>query len=281
MIYTTFQDWDKTKTETICNGYKKISYNESSQQVYFYGGTLSYALKSISSFVYNNFILISDLTDDTYYYAKLKQAIPSLDITYKFPKTIAYTISNELYYTNSIGTKYTTYYDEKLQISQNITSIGFINNIRYDDVNLKYYKSNQYTIQDNLIISNSVAIGVYIPNINSILLLNDSDELSDDDIVTYQYRFPLISYQYDCRLLPGLYNRTNNITAYTQSNVTSSDYNMANITTYSVQIYTPYITTIGLYNDNNELLAIGKLSQPIKKSNIVQQSVIIQLEYIP
>lgn len=27
-----------------------------------------------------------------------------------------------------------------------------------------------------------------------------------------------------------------------------------------------YITTIGLYNDNNELLAIGKLSKPVKKS---------------
>ena len=26
----------------------------------------------------------------------------------------------------------------------------------------------------------------------------------------------------------------------------------------------PYVTTIGLYNDNNDLLAVGKLSHPIK-----------------
>jgi hypothetical protein len=27
-----------------------------------------------------------------------------------------------------------------------------------------------------------------------------------------------------------------------------------------------YITSVGLYNDNNELLAIGKISQPTMKS---------------
>ena len=28
--------------------------------------------------------------------------------------------------------------------------------------------------------------------------------------------------------------------------------------------FAPYVTTIGLYNDNNDLLAIGKLAHPIK-----------------
>ena len=28
--------------------------------------------------------------------------------------------------------------------------------------------------------------------------------------------------------------------------------------------FNPYITTIGLYNDDNELLAVGKLAQPVR-----------------
>jgi hypothetical protein len=28
--------------------------------------------------------------------------------------------------------------------------------------------------------------------------------------------------------------------------------------------FKPYITTIGLYNDNNELLLVGKFAQPIQ-----------------
>jgi len=29
--------------------------------------------------------------------------------------------------------------------------------------------------------------------------------------------------------------------------------------------FQPYVTTVGLYNDNNELLAVAKLSKPLKK----------------
>jgi hypothetical protein len=31
-------------------------------------------------------------------------------------------------------------------------------------------------------------------------------------------------------------------------------------------LFQPYITTIGLYNENNELLVVGKMAQPIRTS---------------
>jgi hypothetical protein len=31
--------------------------------------------------------------------------------------------------------------------------------------------------------------------------------------------------------------------------------------------FTPYITTIGLYNDSNELLAVAKLGRPLRKTD--------------
>jgi hypothetical protein len=42
--------------------------------------------------------------------------------------------------------------------------------------------------------------------------------------------------------------------------------------------FAPYITTIGLYNDSGELLAIGKLAQPIKKRNDVDMNFLIRID---
>ena len=41
----------------------------------------------------------------------------------------------------------------------------------------------------------------------------------------------------------------------------------------------PYITTIGLYNDNAELLAVSKLAQPIQKRNDIDTNFIVRWDY--
>ena len=41
----------------------------------------------------------------------------------------------------------------------------------------------------------------------------------------------------------------------------------------------PYITTIGLYNDKSQLLAIGKLSQPIQKREDIDMNFIVRWDY--
>ena len=42
--------------------------------------------------------------------------------------------------------------------------------------------------------------------------------------------------------------------------------------------FTPYITTIGLYNDQGQLLVIGKLAQPIRKRNDVDMNFLIRFD---
>ena len=42
--------------------------------------------------------------------------------------------------------------------------------------------------------------------------------------------------------------------------------------------FSPYITTVGLYNDNQELLAIGKLSQPLPTSKTTDTNIFINLD---
>jgi hypothetical protein len=46
----------------------------------------------------------------------------------------------------------------------------------------------------------------------------------------------------------------------------------------SSSAFAPYITTIGLYNDSGELLAIGKLAQPIKKRDDVDMNFLIRID---
>ena len=46
----------------------------------------------------------------------------------------------------------------------------------------------------------------------------------------------------------------------------------------SSSVFAPYITTIGLYNDAGQLLAIGKLAQPIKKRSDVDMNFLIRLD---
>ena len=40
-----------------------------------------------------------------------------------------------------------------------------------------------------------------------------------------------------------------------------------------------YITTVGLYNDANELLAVAKLSEPLKKTPDTEFTIRVRLDY--
>ena len=82
---------------------------------------------------------------------------------------------------------------------------------------------------------------------------------------------PIYTYNVYCRVKDSEYNHTLNPTATTGSNgdlipaVTGSE-------------FTPYITTVGLYNDSNELIAVAKPNLPIPKSPNVETTFVIKLD---
>jgi hypothetical protein len=73
------------------------------------------------------------------------------------------------------------------------------------------------------------------------------------------------------RLDTGDFNMSTNLTLTQDDD--STYYSFA-----SGSAFAPYITTIGLYNDAGQLLAIGKLAQPIKKRNDVDMNFLIRLD---
>jgi hypothetical protein len=48
---------------------------------------------------------------------------------------------------------------------------------------------------------------------------------------------------------------------------------------YTGSFFKPYVTTVGLYNDNNELLAVAKLSTPIQTSRKTDTTFILRLDF--
>lgn len=87
---------------------------------------------------------------------------------------------------------------------------------------------------------------------------------------------------YFARVGNGEFNYSNNISYYTAS--VSDSYRIkdnlrlsgtANDTNRNVT----YVTTIGLYNDDNELLAVAKLSKPVIKTSNSEMIIKIKLDY--
>lgn len=83
----------------------------------------------------------------------------------------------------------------------------------------------------------------------------------------------LYEHEIVCKIPKNEFNTTQNAT-------TLINYNKKNTVKSFVtgSSFSPYITTIGLYNDSNDLVAIAKLANPIKKRKDIDINVIIRFD---
>ena len=96
------------------------------------------------------------------------------------------------------------------------------------------------------------------------------DILGDLHSVSYRNTYPITEWEYQCTVNEQEFNYTSNLTAR------KSYDEFANFTTGSN--FKPYITTIGLYDDDANLLAVGKLGQPIKISDETDTTFILRYD---
>ena len=76
---------------------------------------------------------------------------------------------------------------------------------------------------------------------------------------------------YFCRVKNNQYNYSANPTYLSQSQI--------RVKKESTDMPVSYITTVGLYNDANELLAVAKLSEPLKKTPDTEFTIRVRLDY--
>jgi hypothetical protein len=108
---------------------------------------------------------------------------------------------------------------------------------------------------------------------NTITQVSQSSTLSSFEF-SYNSTITLYEHEYLCRIKQDEFNFTANPTIR-QNNDANSELPKAFVANDE---FSPYITTIGLYNKLGELVAIGKLSNPIKKRDDADLSIIVRFD---
>jgi len=87
-----------------------------------------------------------------------------------------------------------------------------------------------------------------------------------------QYRCTIRENEFNYSLNPSLISSS---TAYCEccDNINSQVYDFV-----TGSFFAPYVTTVGLYNDNNELLAVAKLAQPLPTSRTTDMSILVNID---
>jgi hypothetical protein len=79
--------------------------------------------------------------------------------------------------------------------------------------------------------------------------------------------------QYKCTLRENEFNFSQNPTLISGSTNSGKVYDYA-----TGSYFNPYVTTVGLYNNNKELLAVAKLAQPLPLSAVTDMNILINLD---
>jgi len=87
--------------------------------------------------------------------------------------------------------------------------------------------------------------------------------------ISYQSSYNIFESQYKCVIRENEFGYSQNSSLLSGS-LDDQYYDFA-----TGSIFTPYVTTIGLYNDNQDLLMVAKLSQPIPLSNNTDTTFIV------
>ncbi len=113
---------------------------------------------------------------------------------------------------------------------------------------------------------------------------------SSKSVLAFKSSQPIFTHNYHCKARESEFNFTYNPSALSSSlktvydnidevystgtNVSTGELNN-NLTGSAFQ---PYITTVGLYNDANQLIAVGKVNRPVPKSANTEMTIIVKID---
>tara|TARA_R110001592_G_scaffold145915_2_gene369719 strand:+ start:1481 stop:3553 length:2073 start_codon:yes stop_codon:yes gene_type:complete len=154
-------------------------------------------------------------------------------------------------------------------LSGSMSQINIFNKALSDVQVLNHYTSNNGSPYIGNIFYNNGFVAITHPGFISAL-----DTTGDGIINTLQFQgsHQIYEHEYQCTIEEHEYNNTTNISA--RKIKSKDEEEMANFQTSSA--FKPYITTVGLYNENNELLVVGKMAQPIRTSNETDTTIVLR-----
>jgi hypothetical protein len=115
-----------------------------------------------------------------------------------------------------------------------------------------------------------------LPLSSNPAITNFTKDLSWESSVT------IYETQYKCTMRASEFNYSTNPTLITSSSRGQNNILTSGSATYSDfvtgSIFSPFVTAVGLYNDNQELLAVGKLAQPLQTSQTTDTTILINID---
>jgi hypothetical protein len=143
--------------------------------------------------------------------------------------------------------------------------------------------------QGNIFISSTLEyVGNIIYTHGIIIITNQTvvNSFIGNRTVLFRPTTTIYETQYKCTIRPDEFNYSLNPTLISGSEYTNpivSSGSKVNVSGEVVSFVTgsafaPYVTAVGLYNTNNELLAVGKLAQPIPTSRTVDMNIVINMD---
>ena len=129
------------------------------------------------------------------------------------------------------------------------------------------------------LISGSTKVGDVIYEHGMVIMTeNDSTRtnlfVTDSNVIlSFQSTMTIYESQYKCTFSPNEYTYTQNPSAISGSANSGIVYDFL-----TGSYFQPYVTTVGLYNNANQLVAVGKLSQPLQSSNVTDTTILVNLD---
>lgn len=174
-----------------------------------------------------------------------------------------------------------------ISISSSYTGSRNINNgfVLTDDGEGNLYDSTTHV--GNVIYSHGQLI---ITSEDYFLHLSASEALDNRPTIGFKSNVPVYTKSYSIKVADYEFNHTLNPTAqknntvfyYSGSSGPSGSKYLRPSGQYADNItgsaFQPYITTVGLYNDANELIAVGKLAQPVPKPADTELTIQLKLD---
>jgi len=165
-----------------------------------------------------------------------------------------------------------------------------INEIRFTDngdnislVRLTFTSSSTETITTEIYPSASIANNELLGNIfysHGMAILTKSniakrfqEQVLRSGSLEWKGSYTVFEHTYQCRSNQSQLNFTQNPSSFKNTPESGSIIN-----SLTGSYFQPYITTVGLYNDTNELIAVGKLGQPVPKSQHIDMTFVIKFD---
>jgi len=155
-------------------------------------------------------------------------------------------------------------------LSGSMSQINIYNKALTDTQVLKHYSSSNGSPYVGNVFPQNGFITITHPDY--ITALNANGVKGSINTLQFQGSHLIYEHEYQCTVEEHEFNDTTNISA--RKIRSDKEEELANFATSSA--FKPYVTTVGLYNEMNELLVVGKFAQPIRCSNETDTTFVVR-----